>query len=236
MSLEIKGLAALREHLLRLRPEEVMARALAEQAERMAAAVQDALSEPTDTGEHDLPWLRSGALRDSVVAQANGLQAVVGSSDPAAVPQEMGTSHMPPRPFLASIASSMGEEIARTIGAKVAAALRGDTDDDFSRQHAGSTGRDQYGPHTAPRHATLAKTAQLQSGPRIILARGVASDLEDLGGGPPRLLRTKKGATRFIFPNGMILRFDLLPGQYLDGQVPHINLEFGGMNLHIEVK
>ena len=85
-----------------------MARALAEQAERVAARVRDGLSEPPGAAGHDEPWLQSGALRDSVGAQADGLQAAVGSSDPAAVPQEMGTAHMPPRLFLAPVAAGGG--------------------------------------------------------------------------------------------------------------------------------
>ncbi len=84
MGLKTSGLNELRERLERLRPEEVMARALAEQANRMAARVRDGLSEPPGAGGHDEPWLQSGALRNSVGAQADGLQAVVGSSDPAA--------------------------------------------------------------------------------------------------------------------------------------------------------
>ena len=129
MGLKISGLNQLRERLERLRPEEVMARALAEQAQRMAARVREGLSEPPGRAGHDEPWLRSGALRDSVGAQTDGLQAVVGSSDPAAVPQELGTAHMPARPFLAPVAAEMGEEVARTVGAVVAAALRGASTD-----------------------------------------------------------------------------------------------------------
>ena len=106
-----------------------MARALAGQAQRMAARVREGLSAPPGGAGHDEPWLRSGALRDSVEAQANGLQAVVGSSDPAAVPQELGTAHMPARPFLAPAAAAMGEEVARAVGDAVAAALRGDSPD-----------------------------------------------------------------------------------------------------------
>jgi len=124
--LEIKGLSELRERLERLRVEDVMARALAEQAERLAAAVREALSEPSGTGGHDQPWLQSGALRDSVGVQADGLQAAVGSDDPAAVPQEMGTSSLPARPFLAPVAAGMGEEVARGIAEAVVAALKGD--------------------------------------------------------------------------------------------------------------
>lgn len=101
MGLRISGLNELRERLERLRPEEVMARALAEQAERMAARVRDGLSAPPGGAGHDEPWLQSGALRDSVGVQTDGLRAAVGSSDPAAMPQELGTAKMPARPFLA---------------------------------------------------------------------------------------------------------------------------------------
>ena len=130
MSLKITGLNELRERLERLRPEEVMARALAERAQRMAARVRESLSEPPGAAGHDEPWLQSGALRSSVGAHAEGLQAVVESSDLAAVPQELGTAHMPARPFLASAAAEMGEEVARAVGAAVAA-LRGDGTDGF---------------------------------------------------------------------------------------------------------
>lgn len=130
MRLEIKGLSELRERLERLRVEDVMARALAEQAERLAAAVREDLSEPSGTGGHDQPWLQSGALRDSVGVQAGGLQAAVGSDNPAAVPQEMGTSTMPARPFLAPVAAGMGEEVTRSIANAVVAALKGEPPED----------------------------------------------------------------------------------------------------------
>ncbi len=106
-----------------------MARVLAGQAQRMAARVREGLSEQPGAAGHDEPWLQSGALRDSVSAQADGLQAVVGSSDPAAVPQEMGTAHMPARPFLAPVVAGMGKDVARAVGAAVAAALRSDSRD-----------------------------------------------------------------------------------------------------------
>ena len=128
MRLEIKGLTELRVRLARVRAEEVAARALAEQAERMAAAVRESLSAPPGSGGHDKPWARTGALRDSIGATADGLQAAVGSNDPAAAPQEIGTSHIPPRPFLAPVAAAMGEEVARAVGDRVAAALRGESD------------------------------------------------------------------------------------------------------------
>jgi phage gpG-like protein len=130
MRLEIKGLKEMRERLERLRGEDVMARALAEQAERMAEVVKEGLSGPPGGGEHDRPWLQSGALQNSIGARSDGLNAAVGSNDPAAVPQEMGTSRMPPRPFLAPVAASMGEEVARGVAEAVAVALKGETSKD----------------------------------------------------------------------------------------------------------
>ena len=107
-----------------------MARALAVQAERVAEAVRQRLSDEPGSGEHDRPWLQSGALRESLGTTADGLQAAVGSSDPAAVPQEMGTSTMQPRPFLAPVAAAMGEEVARGIAGAVVAALKDEPSED----------------------------------------------------------------------------------------------------------
>jgi tetratricopeptide (TPR) repeat protein len=42
----------------------------------------------------------------------------------------------------------------------------------------------------------------------------IAKELEDAGGGIPHTVPTPKGARQFIFPNGMVLRFDLAPTQY----------------------
>ncbi len=126
MWLGISGLAELRARLEAVRANEVMARALAEQAGRMAAAVREGLSGSPDSGEHDRPWMESGALRESVGSTADGLEAAVGSSDPAAGPQEMGTVKMAPRPFLAPVAAGIGEEVGSEIGRQVAAAIRGD--------------------------------------------------------------------------------------------------------------
>ena len=137
MGLGIKGLAELRARLARLQAETVMARALAAEAERVAEAVRAGLSEVAGSGAHEEPWLRTGALRDSVGVQADGLTAVIGSGDPAAVPQEIGTARMGARPFLAPVAAGMGESVARGVGARVAAALRGDDERDGGGEAAG---------------------------------------------------------------------------------------------------
>ena len=59
-----------------------MSRALAKQAELLAQAVKDGLSDTPGSAGHDRPWLRSGNLRESISWQADGLQASVGSNDP----------------------------------------------------------------------------------------------------------------------------------------------------------
>jgi hypothetical protein len=46
------------------------------------------------------PLLREGTLRDSIAAEVEGLELVVGSPDPIAAYQEMGTARIRPRPFL----------------------------------------------------------------------------------------------------------------------------------------
>ncbi|MDP9096373.1 MAG: hypothetical protein M3N26_07475 [Pseudomonadota bacterium] len=127
MRLTITGLSEIRARLDRLRPADIMAAALAEQAERMAAVIRDGLAEPQGSGAHDKPWARTGALHDSIASTANGLEAAIGSNDPAAAPQELGTSRIPPRPFLAPVAAAEGPEVARIIGQAVASALRGES-------------------------------------------------------------------------------------------------------------
>lgn len=68
----------------------------------------------------------------------------------------------------------------------------------------------------------------------------IARLLEAAGGGRPRFVPTRRGASQFIFPNGGIIRFDLHPGQYGRAQGPHINLERfpdgASRNLHIRLQ
>ena len=127
MRLEIKGFAALQDRLARARPAEVIAQRLESEAQALAETIRGSLGEPAGAGDHDKPWARTGALRDSIAATADGLQAAIGSNDPAAAPQEMGTQRIPPRPFLAPAAAAAGKPIAAAIGTAVAAALKGET-------------------------------------------------------------------------------------------------------------
>lgn len=57
------------------------------------------------------PLLRTGAMRDSIKIEIEGLEMAVGSTDKIAAYQEVGTAHIPPRPFLA-LAGSRSLEYA----------------------------------------------------------------------------------------------------------------------------
>lgn len=96
---------------------------LAAEAGAIAADIRAALGQPPG-GPHDYPWRESGTLQASIVAEAAGLSAIVGSVDPVAVHQEFGTSTVPPRPFLAPLAEAHVEQTVDNIGAAVAHALR----------------------------------------------------------------------------------------------------------------
>ena len=62
------------------------------------------------------PLLRTGEMRDSIKVAVDGLVVVVGSTDKNALYQEIGTSRMPPRPFLALAASHSLEYAAERLG------------------------------------------------------------------------------------------------------------------------
>lgn len=47
------------------------------------------------------PLLRTGEMRASISAEATPTMLLIGSTDPVAVDQELGTKRIPPRPFLA---------------------------------------------------------------------------------------------------------------------------------------
>ena len=98
---------------------DTLASALLTHAFTLVDAVRDHLATPP--GEpHDEPWRQTGTLQSSIAASADGLVARVGSNDPAAAPQELGTATIPPRPFLAPAAASLAEQIALEIGQTLA--------------------------------------------------------------------------------------------------------------------
>lgn len=110
----VRGLAEALRRLDRIDIGEVRAEALERAAVRVETAVKKTLSHlPGD--DHAAPWLRTGELRASVTHQVTEQAALIGSADPVAVYQELGTSALPPRPFLAPTASAESEGVAHDI-------------------------------------------------------------------------------------------------------------------------
>ena len=66
----------------------------------------------------DSPLLETGALRASMQysVDANGSMAVVGTNDPDALFQELGTVHIPPRSFLLGAALHKLDEVHKICG------------------------------------------------------------------------------------------------------------------------
>lgn len=69
----------------------------------------------------DEPLLRSGELRDSIGSEVVGMAAIVGTKSEIGLWQEVGTAHIPPRPFIGpaylrkidSLTESIGRAISR---------------------------------------------------------------------------------------------------------------------------
>ena len=64
----------------------------------------------------DEPLLRTGELRDSISHEVSGLEAVIGSTSDIALYQELGTSSIPPRPFLGPAAFRNKHKIIEAVG------------------------------------------------------------------------------------------------------------------------
>lgn len=71
------------------------------------------------------PLLETGELRDSIEWTSSGLEGQVGSNNDKALWHELGTSHIPPRSFLASSALSAESKIHRLAERAVIAVLEG---------------------------------------------------------------------------------------------------------------
>ena len=73
----------------------------------------------------DEPLLRDGTLRDSIVHEVGGLEAVIGSKLDIALYQELGTEKIPPRPFLGTAAFISKKKIEKILGAAAVSGLLG---------------------------------------------------------------------------------------------------------------
>jgi hypothetical protein len=68
---------------------------------------------------YNTPLLETGELRNSIEWTARGLHGEVGSNNDKAVWHELGTSRIPPRPFLSGAAAAMGPRIEKMAGRAV---------------------------------------------------------------------------------------------------------------------
>ena len=98
--------------------------ALEAQTLRLKASVQANL-DGVRGDPHDAPWRQTGALQASISCSVDGLLAAVGTNDPAAAPQEFGTAHLPPRPFLLPAVTNLSESIALKITAALLECIAG---------------------------------------------------------------------------------------------------------------
>ncbi len=120
----VRGLAEALRRLGRIDIGQAGGEALERAAVRIETAVKQTLSHlPGD--DHAAPWLRTGELRTSVTHQIAEQAAVVGSADPVAVDQELGTRTLPPRPFLAPTAAAEAEGVAHDVAELMRGAVEG---------------------------------------------------------------------------------------------------------------
>lgn len=77
------------------------------------------------------PLLRTGGLRDSISREVHQHQAVVGSTSDVMVYQELGTSHIPPRPVLGPAAFKSKQKIIDIVGRAVVHAIEYGTPGDM---------------------------------------------------------------------------------------------------------
>lgn len=114
----VRGLTEALRRLDRIDISQVRHDALEQAAARIEAAVKLSLSHRVGE-DHATPWLRTGELRASIAHQITEDAAIIGSTEPVAVCQELGTRTVPPRPFLAPSAAAEAEGIAQDIARAV---------------------------------------------------------------------------------------------------------------------
>ena len=121
--IRIAGLRDLSDRLVRLDMTESQHAAVDAAARVLQEAIQEALS-TSPGGDHSKPWRRTGSLQSSIDYRSDSTSATVGSDDPVAIDQEIGTHSIPPRPFLSPVAAAHAEELARQVAGSIATAIR----------------------------------------------------------------------------------------------------------------
>lgn len=67
----------------------------------------------------DEPLLRSGELRDSIGSEVVGLAAIIGTKSEIGLWQEVGTAHIPPRPFIGPAYFKRIDPLMESIGGAI---------------------------------------------------------------------------------------------------------------------
>ncbi|CAJ0809270.1 MULTISPECIES: hypothetical protein [Ralstonia] len=68
---------------------------------------------------------RVAALRDSIGHEVKALEASIGSNSDQAIVQELGSAQVPPHPFLGAVALEHADDVQKSVGDAVTAALMG---------------------------------------------------------------------------------------------------------------
>jgi phage gpG-like protein len=71
----------------------------------------------------DSPLLETGEMRDSIEHNVDGRSAFVGSDNDKALWHELGTSRVPPRPFLSGALAHKEADVVKAIGEAIAGFL-----------------------------------------------------------------------------------------------------------------
>jgi HK97 gp10 family phage protein len=74
-------------------------------------------------GMGDTPLLLTGQLRDSIQHEVSGMEAIIGTKMEIGEYQEVGTSKIPPRPFMGPAAYNNLENIKHLLGKSTAQAI-----------------------------------------------------------------------------------------------------------------
>lgn len=72
----------------------------------------------------DEPLLRSGELRDSIESEVVGLAAIVGTRSEIGLWQEVGTAHIPPRPFIGPAYVKKIDPLMESIGGAISCGFK----------------------------------------------------------------------------------------------------------------